>query len=57
MKISFSFNLYDDEGNIYDKCLMLHIDGNLILKLKDTKDLRNMIEQLEHIEKEIKENY
>lgn len=57
MKIGFSFHLYDYEGDAYEKVLLLHFDDNLILKLKDRKELDSMINNLKLIKKEIDENY
>lgn len=57
MKISFSFDLRDSDGDVYEECLLLHCNDDVILKLKDIHELRGMIGQLNKIEKEIVENY
>lgn len=57
MKIAFSFHLYDDEGDMYENALLLHFHTYLILKLKNRKELDSMISNLQHIKKEIDENY
>jgi hypothetical protein len=56
-KIGFGINTYDYEGDLIDKCITLHVGENFILQIPDVKGLRSMIENLEQIEKEIKENY
>ena len=57
MIITFSFDLCDADGDVYEKCLMLHIDNNLILKLNDVSDLDNMIVRLKLIRQEIKDTF
>lgn len=57
MKVAFSFNLCDEDGDIYEEYLMLHVDDNIILKLKNMDDLDSLINQLNNIRNEIKENY
>lgn len=54
MDISFSKNLYDSDGDQFsENCILLHIDNNLILKVKDVEEIRDMINTLVKIAKEI----
>lgn len=53
-KIYFSINTYDNEGDVTDECLLLHIDDTVILRLNDLAELQEMIKQLQNIENEIK---
>lgn len=57
MKASFSVNLYDSDGDVYQKCLLLHLEDRCILKLKNKSDLEELIKHLNKIKKEIDENY
>ena len=56
MDITFSVNLHDSDGDVYDECLLLHVGGNVIIRL-DRDGLPQFIEQLERINKEITESY
>jgi hypothetical protein len=49
MKIAFSINLYDDEGDKFEEGIYLHIDDNMMLKLKNISDIDSMINQLQNI--------
>jgi hypothetical protein len=53
--ISFSLNLYDDEGDMFERGILIHIDNNLILKFDNMIELNFMIDKLTHIRKEIYE--
>jgi hypothetical protein len=56
MKVTFSVNQHDRDGDVYDECLLLHIDESFIIRLP--KDgLPKFIASLSKIEKELKENY
>ena len=57
MKIGYSFHLYDYEGDRFESALLLHFDDNLILKLKNRKELDSMINNLNVIKKDIDEIY
>jgi hypothetical protein len=56
MDITFSINQYDYEGDIFDKCILLHFD-NFIIRLNDLDELDQMIEQLINIKYEIEESH
>ena len=53
---SFSVNHYDQDGDIVDECVLIHI-GTTILQLSTVSHLDSFIEQLQTISKEIKQNY
>lgn len=57
MNITFSVNQHDTDGDVWDKCILLHIDKTTILKLKHITELKDVIRQLKKVEKEIIENY
>ncbi len=57
MKITFSINRYDKDGDICDSGIFLHIDNTTILKIENMQELDRMIENLQQISTEIKENH
>jgi len=57
MKASFSVNLHDSDGDVYQECLLIHLENNVIIQLKNKKDLEELINKLAEIKKELDENY
>lgn len=60
MTVSFSINLYDSEGVIYDEGIFLHFQeggAQTIIKLKTIKELENVRDTLGRMVKEISEDY
>lgn len=58
MKATFSVNLHDHDGDVYEKCILIHLeDTKTILKLKDIKQLNQFISELTKIKKELKSSY
>jgi hypothetical protein len=55
MKALFSINQHDSDGDIYDSCILIHLDNPLIIRLKDLEDLNELIENLQRVSKEISE--
>jgi hypothetical protein len=55
VKILFSKNEYDYEGDLVEECIHLHVE-NFSVKLKGIDELHDLIEQLKNIHKEIEEN-
>lgn len=53
MKVSFSKNLHDDEGDVYVEGIFLHIGEHVILKVSDETELDELIEYLQRIKLEI----
>ncbi len=56
MIVSFSIDIYDKDGDFVEEGLYLHLDDTAIIRL-ERSGLRDFIDQLEKIDKEIKENY
>lgn len=56
MKVTFSVDQHDSDGDVYDECLLLHVDKNLIIRL-ERNGLDDFINSLKIIKKELKENY
>jgi hypothetical protein len=57
MRASFSVNLHDSDGDIYQECLLIHLEDKVILPMKNKKDLEELIKHLNQIKKELDENY
>lgn len=52
--ITFSRNLHDSDGDVYEECLMIHFDVRRItFRLKDVEELKDIIKQLQQIVKEV----
>jgi hypothetical protein len=43
MRVSWATNLYDYEGDEYEKCILLFCGKNTILKFKDSVELDGFI--------------
>lgn len=56
MNVTFSVDQHDSDGDVYDECLLLHVDKNLIIRL-ERNGLDDFINSLKLIQKELKENY
>jgi hypothetical protein len=56
MKVTFSVDLHDSDGDVYDECILLYIGDCTIIKLKK-EGLNDFINSLKIIQKELKENY
>jgi len=57
MTASFSINLHDKDGDVYQECLLIHLEDKCILQLKNKADLEELIKNLNQIKKELEENY
>jgi hypothetical protein len=57
MRASFSVNLHDSDGDVYQECLLIHLEEKVILQMKNKKDLEELIKHLNKIKKELDENY
>jgi hypothetical protein len=57
MKILFSKNDYDYEGDIINHDIRIHFDDRITLNINDIDELQSIITQLQTIHKEITENY
>lgn len=57
LKVGFSINLYDSEGDSFNDCIVLHIGDNLLLKLDNAKELELFIANLVYLRDEMKLNY
>ena len=57
MKIGFSIDMHDKDGDKFDDCLLLHLNNTFLLRLSDVKELDEVIKKLQNIRTEIFDNY
>ena len=55
MTYSFAKNLRDSDGDIYEKCLLVFIGDNTIIKFKDSIELEQFANRILESLKEIRE--
>lgn len=54
MEYSFSYGLYDSDGDSYDTSLLVFIGDNTIIKFKDSNDLEEFAKKILNSLPEIK---
>jgi hypothetical protein len=57
MEYSFSKNLHDSDGDIYEECLLVFIGDNTIVKFSDADELESFANKILGSMKEIRESY
>ena len=57
MKIGFSVNLHDSDGDVFDKCIVLYLGDMTMIRIENIKELEQMIIDLGDIRTELAENY
>lgn len=57
MKVLFSVNDYDRDGDIAEAGLFLHLGDNIRLRFEDTQDLADFANRILGMLPEIRENY
>lgn len=57
MKVTFSINLHDSDGDVYENGIFLHFGDRAIVRFEDYEELENFIQHYSlHGLKEIREN-
>lgn len=51
--VSFSVNMHDEDGDVYDNCILIHVSENLIIRFSNGKDLDDFISELNQCRSEI----
>lgn len=46
MNTSFSINLHDDDGDVYEKCILIHVNDTTILKFRNIQELEDFTHDL-----------
>lgn len=57
MKLTFSVNQHDEDGDVYDECVYLHIERIAALRFDNANDLEEFARQILGMLPEIKESY
>jgi hypothetical protein len=57
MNYSFSHNLKDSDGDVYDECLLVFIGNDTIIKFKDADELEAFANKILGSMKEIRESH
>ena len=52
--LGFSTNLYDNDGDKYDECVLLHIDDDTILRFETIEQLEKFADDIKDMLEEIK---
>jgi hypothetical protein len=55
--MSFSINLYDNDGDCMEECLLIHLDNGTILSFKTIGDLEKFSKMVNNCLKEIKDEF
>ena len=56
MTVLFSVNTYDSDGDICDKCVLLHLNDTTTIKFDSVDELENFANDILEMLPEIKEN-
>jgi hypothetical protein len=56
LRVTYSVNSYDSDGDRWDKCIHIHINNLLLLRVKNLEELNNLIFSLKVIKDEIIDN-
>jgi hypothetical protein len=57
MKVAFSIDLFDDDGDVFEYGIYLHFDNKVIIRLESFSELQGIAGDLNRIVKEIADNY
>jgi hypothetical protein len=55
MEVKFAVNLNNKYGDIIDKCIVIHLDKNFMIRLDNIEHLESFIHKLQICLREIKE--
>jgi len=55
--VSFSINQHDNDGEIFDHCILIHINNDMVLRFEDLDELYHFWRDLEINIKEIDESF
>lgn len=57
MNATYSVNLYDKDGDLIDKNILIHLNDDVIIKIMNSDELKALGERFIKISEEIYENY
>jgi len=53
-KVSYSINFFDEDGEVFDECVLLHLENGVILRFDNVADIDRLTQTLTSISKEIR---
>lgn len=56
MKVCFSVDLRDKDGDVYEECILIHVDNRTILKFNSFLEVSDFSNQVGSLLKEFKDN-
>lgn len=57
MRVTFSVDLRDRDGDVYDKCILLHCGDQVILRFSTIGEMEVFAKSVLHMRTEIRESY
>ena len=57
MKIGFSVDLHDKDGDVFDNCIILHLGDMTMIRINNVDELEQIIIDLGDIRTELVDNY
>ena len=55
--LTFSVNLHDNDGDVYEEGILIHLGNGTILQFSDFNNYERFIKDLDGMRTEIKRNY
>jgi hypothetical protein len=55
MKVSWSINEYDSDGDCYEQCVKLHLNDTIILTFKSVDELMDLADTIRGFRREMME--
>ena len=46
MDVGFSINQFDNEGDVWDFCVLLHVNKEIILRFEGVDELKGFVEKI-----------
>jgi hypothetical protein len=56
-EVSFSLNMYDDEGDKFVDGVLIHLDKNIILRFESIEEVEDFTKKLTNITSEIRRDW
>ncbi len=54
--LGFSINFHDSDGDVYEKCVLIHYGDDLIIKFENVDEMLYFSNRLRDMEREIRDN-
>ena len=54
--LTFSLNLHDIDGDVYEECILIHLGNGVILQFENMDSYDEFIDNLNYMKSEIREN-